>query len=299
MFGRTRVLELEHTGHNRAGRPFPAAWRAETRARSQGQCQQRTMPAWIDVHRAVADLAGRLVTVDPEEMDEALNGGLRDLAQALLVDRALVWHERPCRPVTTHYWSQQPEAGPPDVSRLAALPFIATSLLASRPVWFRQLDEVADAADRDVLRESGFGSAAIVSLPSAAEIRRHARAGLQLGRRVVRVVAERYRASPRRRGPRRPGVRRKAQVLALQPSARNCSGCACMLRATGCDAAPAHTGGRLAYRRVGEPQRAASVSQAEQVAETPSTVLLLGETGVGKEVFAQAIHELSARRHQP
>jgi formate hydrogenlyase transcriptional activator len=36
--------------------------------------------------------------------------------------------------------------------------------------------------------------------------------------------------------------------------------------------------------------------QAQQVAPLPSTVLLLGETGVGKEVLAQTIHELSPRR---
>ena len=37
----------------------------------------------------------------------------------------------------------------------------------------------------------------------------------------------------------------------------------------------------------------------ELVAPTPSTVLLLGETGSGKEVFAQAIHDLSPRHHRP
>jgi len=40
-----------------------------------------------------------------------------------------------------------------------------------------------------------------------------------------------------------------------------------------------------------------TLQQIEQVAPTPSTVLLLGETGVGKEVMAQAIHDLSPR-HQ-
>ena len=40
------------------------------------------------------------------------------------------------------------------------------------------------------------------------------------------------------------------------------------------------------------------VAQIKQVAPTPATVLLLGETGSGKEVFAQAIHDLSPRRHQ-
>jgi transcriptional regulator with GAF, ATPase, and Fis domain len=39
--------------------------------------------------------------------------------------------------------------------------------------------------------------------------------------------------------------------------------------------------------------------QAECVAPMPATVLLLGETGSGKEVFAQAIHDLSPRHHRP
>lgn len=39
-----------------------------------------------------------------------------------------------------------------------------------------------------------------------------------------------------------------------------------------------------------------ALAQVEQVAPTPSTVLLLGETGTGKELFASAIHELSSRK---
>jgi transcriptional regulator with GAF, ATPase, and Fis domain len=38
-----------------------------------------------------------------------------------------------------------------------------------------------------------------------------------------------------------------------------------------------------------------ALAQIDQVAPTPATVLLLGETGVGKDVCAQAIHELSPR----
>jgi transcriptional regulator with GAF, ATPase, and Fis domain len=38
------------------------------------------------------------------------------------------------------------------------------------------------------------------------------------------------------------------------------------------------------------------VEEIKQVAQTSSTVLLLGETGSGKEVLAQAIHDASARR---
>jgi DNA-binding NtrC family response regulator len=38
---------------------------------------------------------------------------------------------------------------------------------------------------------------------------------------------------------------------------------------------------------------------AAKVAATDTTVLLLGETGTGKEVFAQSIHEASNRRYKP
>lgn len=42
-----------------------------------------------------------------------------------------------------------------------------------------------------------------------------------------------------------------------------------------------------------------AIQLAEKVAATDSTVLLTGETGTGKEVFAQAIHQEGARSKQP
>ena len=41
------------------------------------------------------------------------------------------------------------------------------------------------------------------------------------------------------------------------------------------------------------------IEQVRQVAATDATVLLLGETGTGKELFASQIHEWSARRTRP
>ncbi len=41
------------------------------------------------------------------------------------------------------------------------------------------------------------------------------------------------------------------------------------------------------------------IDRARQVAKTDITVLLQGESGVGKELIAQALHELSMRRHEP
>ncbi|HZU95760.1 MAG TPA: sigma 54-interacting transcriptional regulator [Planctomycetota bacterium] len=42
-----------------------------------------------------------------------------------------------------------------------------------------------------------------------------------------------------------------------------------------------------------------ALAKADQVAATSATVLLLGETGVGKEIFAQRIHRGSPRRDRP
>src|SRR5207302_1353510 len=41
------------------------------------------------------------------------------------------------------------------------------------------------------------------------------------------------------------------------------------------------------------------VQQIRQVADSPLTVLVQGETGTGKELVARAIHQLSARRDKP
>jgi len=47
------------------------------------------------------------------------------------------------------------------------------------------------------------------------------------------------------------------------------------------------------------PALEAVLEQVEQVAPTDSTVLILGETGTGKELISRAIHNLSMRCGRP
>jgi transcriptional regulator with GAF, ATPase, and Fis domain len=56
---------------------------------------------------------------------------------------------------------------------------------------------------------------------------------------------------------------------------------------------------KVQYRIIGEsPAVREMLEAATQVAKTDSTVLILGETGTGKELLAQAIHAMSGRRHR-
>lgn len=48
-----------------------------------------------------------------------------------------------------------------------------------------------------------------------------------------------------------------------------------------------------------DPQLNYALQVADQVANTDLSVLIFGESGVGKEVFSQVIHNLSPRRHNP
>lgn len=47
------------------------------------------------------------------------------------------------------------------------------------------------------------------------------------------------------------------------------------------------------------PQLKAAIYYSERAARTPSNVVIFGETGTGKELFAQSIHNLSPRKHHP
>ena len=48
-----------------------------------------------------------------------------------------------------------------------------------------------------------------------------------------------------------------------------------------------------------DPNYKKVLRQVEQVADTEATVLILGETGTGKELLARAVHQLSAREDKP
>jgi transcriptional regulator with GAF, ATPase, and Fis domain len=88
---------------------------------------------------------------------------------------------------------------------------------------------------------------------------------------------------------------RLVRLLALDAQQGNA--CCTRLMAAGRDPAlRAGAGGRMVGK---SPGIRAVAELIERVAPTPTTVLLLGETGVGKDLAARSIHQTSPLRHKP
>jgi transcriptional regulator with GAF, ATPase, and Fis domain len=237
----------------------------------------------------LADLTSRLVTLDAAAIDDAIADGVRRIGETLQVEWAAF-----CRAAT-----DDRRRAPVAASALLSLPSIARKLEKSEALWVPKADAADDAAVRAMLAHHGIRSVAIVPLaksgrdgagPSAIvlastlvdrdwtpEIVEY----LRLAAAVFSLALARKADGDARQAAAQD--RRGASDGAAEDTARRTSAAlAKMSRLSGCDSAAMRI----------------TVEQAAQVAPTPATVLLLGETGVGKEVLAQAIHDSSPRRHR-
>jgi transcriptional regulator with GAF, ATPase, and Fis domain len=260
-------------------------------------------PGHRDVWLRLGDLATRCASLEPHAIDEAIVDGLRQIADVLFVDRAIVWRkiaEDPI-PVASQSWIKDPQPSMPELLELASTSFIMSKLHAGEAACLTGIDELSDPVDRDAFLRSGIQSIAVVPVAltdgtsraqgalcftASAPKPQWAPAILEEMRLVAGVVSL--------------ALARQANLQALQRAREELR----ELRAgTGDErelSRPVVKAMRTSRLIVSEsPAVRHALAQVEQVAPTPSTVLLLGETGVGKEVFAQAIHELSARRQRP
>jgi PAS domain S-box-containing protein len=177
-------------------------------------------------------------------------------------------------------------------------PWVGSRVLAGELVSFSSLEDIQGATDRESYRETGAKSGVVVPLQvggrvagvlglHAVQAERPWPAPLLDRVRVVTSVFEQALARQLRDEAARAAAlevqhlkeQLQAEAVYLRQEVRE------RLGPTGV------VGQSAAVRRVME--------QIQQVAATDSTVLLLGETGTGKELFATQIHELGSRRSRP
>jgi formate hydrogenlyase transcriptional activator len=221
----------------------------------------------VNMDRLVIDLATRFALVQCEGLDDAIGEGLSRMAKTLSIDRVFLWQQE-----------------------LGSIPFVASKLEAGEAISFTRVDEVPGAINRAALLRYGLRSAAIVPVPiPAAPAKPYA---LALGSEVEIEWAPALLVQLRLLS----GV--FGQALARASTSKALQRVLGELRQLREERVEHRTVKTLGTSRciVSEcPAVQRAFAQAAQVAPLPSTVLLLGETGVGKEVFAEAIHELSPR----
>jgi formate hydrogenlyase transcriptional activator len=264
---------------------------------------------------AVVDLAERLVSVDQQSLDRELVSGLGRLGEALEMDFGSLWLrlESGAADGVQHDWVREPRfsqsavfgcrsLAAPVIEGLAGLWFTRGSF-ALHPSVRRAIEDLriqsgvvlpVAAGGRVARRALVFGSMTAVELWSPSTIAQLRIAAAVIGQTLARIDAQTtlpraVGTSDQRRGEERldrfnvrvletpylrDRLRAENEYLRHEFQERLGEGVI--------------VGQSEAVRRV--------LEQAQQVAVTDSTVLLLGETGTGKELIATHIHELSARR---
>ena len=247
----------------------------------------------------IADMASQFVTVEADAIDDAGANGLRQIAEALALDGVSLWRTAAdgSGAPAAHEWTRDASPSAREPWQPMAIPFVSKELSANDVSCFTRIDDIP-VVDRDAFVRQGIRSAAVVPV-AVANAAADGSAAL-----VCWATSREYEWTPAIVDSLRLLAAVLGQALSRQTQAQTLqraldeihqlrishSGdetCRPSVRS-------ARTSG-LVVSESGAVQRA--LAHVEQVASAPATVLLLGETGVGKEVFAQAIHELSPR-HQ-
>ena len=252
----------------------------------------------------LADLSAAFINVPSNQLDVGIRNAQQRIVEALDLDRCTLSVVEDRDLVHSHDWTSpefQSRAWFPPGARVSArelFPWTLAKIQAGELVHFSTVDEVPDVRDRESYRRFGTKSTVIVPLSVA---------GQSLGALAFAAVrAERCWPSP---------IVGRLQLVA--------SAFAGMLARRHADESlraalvqVSHLKDKLQVEKVylrkeaqgrpsnslvtGESRALRQVEeQVQQVASTPSTVLLLGETGSGKELFATRIHELSSRHSRP
>jgi formate hydrogenlyase transcriptional activator len=255
----------------------------------------------LSFNRLAADVAARFSAIAPEGVDDAIADTLRQTGEALQLDQAVLW-QRACNEATavpTHHWVPRSCGRAPDPVSIASIPSVIAGLDAGVTLCFETLDDLPER-DRDVFRRCGFRSGAVVPLPPTGQSRVLAAVAFGSTTREQAwppAVVDRLRLIA---GVMGQALARKASHVALQQAHDEIRRLRDRLPLENVERRREIKALSTTTAIVSESESMGHVFvQLEQVAPTPATVLLLGETGSGKDVMAQAIHDMSPRRQRP
>jgi formate hydrogenlyase transcriptional activator len=250
--------------------------------------------------RLVAELSAQIINLPADHINDAIRDGLRRICEQMTLDRgtfAEIGPDGVLADVVSWTVPGVPKVDDP-VEPMHHSPWTIDQVSAGETVIFSSVSEVSQEAERAAYLAAGIRSAVIV--PLWVEGRVEGAVGFHAMRaertwsagivhRLTAIASVFGEILARKRRDAAEGaaaaeaLRLKDQLqienVYLRREARERSGQTRVV------------GKSVAVRRV--------LEQIAQVAATDSTVLLLGETGTGKELFATQIHELGLRQGRP
>jgi formate hydrogenlyase transcriptional activator len=254
----------------------------------------------LGFQRLVADIAATFVGVELDAVDAAIVDALHQLAETLQLDRGILWRKAPdesvARPLL--HWTR-PGVPVPEPLPLAAIPWMYSRVVEGEPTWFTTVDDLPDPIDRETFRRMPSRSGAMFPLAvtedADGELSVLTFSSVHLQTPWPPAIIERLRLVAGIIGQ---AIARQHTHLALKRAHQELGNLRDQLAKENRELRHEVKVFRTSRTLVSESESVKrALAQVEQVAPTPATVLLLGETGSGKEVFAQAIHDLSPR-HQ-
>jgi formate hydrogenlyase transcriptional activator len=259
-----------------------------------------TVERQLEFERLIAELSYKFINLPPDEVVEAIFGALQRIGETLEIDRCSFYRVQPdgdlLAPIS--WWRESIPPPPVVTSAKEHFPWAVETLLAGRLLCFSKIEEVPNPVDR--AGYLGYGIRSSVTVPLSVSNRVVGAMGFNMIEKerewtpdtlhYLKVIAAVFGSVlARLEGDKelrqavseaeRLRERLEAENKYLRREFQERLGTGIVV------------GQSPAVRRV--------LDQIRQVAATDSTVLLLGETGTGKELFATQIHELSARRDRP
>ncbi len=257
---------------------------------------RRTIEKQLAFERLIAELSFKSINLPSDELIDAIREALSRIGETLEVDRCSFFRmpggEWPLVPIAS--WARPGVKPPPVIASFKdQFPWVLETILAGRTVCFADAAEVPSPVDRAGYEANGTLSA--VTMP------------LSVGGRIVGAIGFTMTRDNRTWSPDTLHTIRVLAAIFGSILARAESDAALLQAIARIERHRDDLRAENAYLRREAEQREGPIigdspavrrvlEQARQVAGTDSTVLLLGETGTGKELVASHIHDLSGRR---
>jgi PAS domain S-box-containing protein len=291
-------VEIGVSAIERGGRPLVLAAIVDVSDRQPGDEDRRLQLAGqLEFERLVADVSTQFINVPGDKVESAMREALGRIGMALHLDRCTFNRLLPDGMLVDAV-SWQRTAGTAFGGAVSAgerLPWSLEQLLERRVVVFSSLEDLPNETDRQTFKDVGASAAVVVPLSVGGQVRgtlafyavQEARAWPPEIVHRLRVVATAFGQVLARLQADDALRRALAEVQRLKEELQQEN--VHLRRVT-------QTSTRFSSVIGSSPGILRVLEQIGQVAGTDSTVLLLGETGTGKELLATQLHDMSRRQ---